>query len=271
MFLIFDTYGGLCNQMYDIHFAINFCKMYNIQFSFRYSCLREKDDLTKWYDIDFNDLFSDSFINTPLYIRYNQLNCNENNTYHFSDKLRCIEWMNTERAILPQLDRINKKYIILRQFWSLCNNDIIAENMFQYIVPCEKIYNIYNKIKKQIPEQYNYLHYRYENDFIAHFKIKNHPKLCNLIINNKFKKNKEKIYIAAFNVQNIPKEFLSIPINDFKNIVYKKDDFSNILNFEELAFVDFMIGKNALEVFGHSNSSFSCLLNSAHNTNNYYN
>ena len=42
------------------------------------------------------------------------------------------------------------------------------------------------------------------------------------------------------------------------------------LNFEELAFIDFMIGKNAQQVIGHSKSSFSVILNSSHNTNNYY-
>ena len=71
MFLIFDTYGGLCNQMYDIQCAINFCKMYNIQFSFRYACLREKNDLTKWYDKKFKDLFSDKFITNYMFLTIN--------------------------------------------------------------------------------------------------------------------------------------------------------------------------------------------------------
>ena len=43
------------------------------------------------------------------------------------------------------------------------------------------------------------------------------------------------------------------------------------LNFEEKAFIDFMIGKNAQEVYGHNKSSFSLLLNFIKNTNNYYN
>ena len=125
MFLIFDTYGGLCNQMYDIQCAINFCKMYNIQFSFRYACLREKNDLTKWYDIKFKDLFSDKFITNNLYVPYDKLDCNLDNTYLFNNKVRCIEWLNKERALLPQLDRIKKKYIVLRQFWSICNLSLI--------------------------------------------------------------------------------------------------------------------------------------------------
>ena len=42
MFLIFDTYAGLCNQMYDINAAINFCMINNIEFTFRYAALRYK-------------------------------------------------------------------------------------------------------------------------------------------------------------------------------------------------------------------------------------
>lgn len=270
MFLIFDTYGGLCNQMYDIQCAINFCKMHNIEFSFRYACLREKNDLTKWYDIKFKDLFSDKFITNHLYIPYDKLDCNVENTHLFNNKIRCIEWLNKERALLPQLDRIKKKYIVLRQFWSIFNN-MENENIYHLILPCKKITKIYNEIKKQLPQQYNYLHYRYEDDFIAHFNIKKHPKLCRLIDVNLFKKKEEKIYVAAYNIQNIPRKYLTLPIVDFKNIVYKNDDFSEFLNFEELAFIDFLIGKHALEVYGHSKSSFSTLLNSVHGTSNYYN
>ena len=81
MILIFDTYGGLCNQMYDIHYAINFCIIYNLHFSFRFSSLREKHDLTKWYDISFHSLFDDSFITTELYTPINKLHLTKENTY----------------------------------------------------------------------------------------------------------------------------------------------------------------------------------------------
>ena len=60
-------------------------------------------------------------------------------------------------------------------------------------------------------------------------------------------------------------------IHELLDIVSQKqrEDFGHI-NFEELAFIDFMIGKNAMQVYGHKNSSFSVLLNAAHNSNNYY-
>ena len=222
MILIFDTYGGLCNQMYDIHAAINYCLLHNIEFSFRYSCLRYKHDLTKWYDVPFNELFNDDFIDTKLYIPINKLDCNNENTFLFYNKKRCIEWLNYEKALFPQLDKINKKYIILRQFWSVCKEMHYTINLFQNIIPCRKLLNIYNEIKFTLPEKYNYIHYRYEDDFITHFAIKNHRSLCNIIESNIFKNNDLITYIAAYNIENIPKKYMKKDITKYKNIIYKK-------------------------------------------------
>ena len=88
MILIFDTYGGLCNQMYDIHFAINYCTIYNIKFSFRFSSLRNKDDLTKWYNIPFSNLFNDTFITSELYIPIKNLELNLENTHNYDQDIR---------------------------------------------------------------------------------------------------------------------------------------------------------------------------------------
>ena len=269
MILIFDTYGGLCNQMYDIQSAINFCLIYNIKFSFRNASLREKHDLTKWYDVPFNDLFNDSFIETPLYIPFNSIHLNMNNTHMYNTNLRCIEWIDKERALLPQLYRIDKEYIILKQFWAICPslNEII--NCYENVKPCKKIRQTFKDIKQTLPDHYNYIHYRYEDDFIQHFQITNHPKLCDLIQTIDFTNHDLNIYVATYNITNIKREYLSKPITSFDNVIYKKKELGH-LNFEELAFIDFMIGKNANQVYGHNNSSFSVLLNAAHNSNNYY-
>lgn len=271
MFLIFDTYGGLCNQMYDIQASINFCELYNIQFSFRYSSLREKNDLTKWYNVHFNELFSDDFIESKLYTPFCELKCNIDNTYNFNNNIRCIEWLYKDSAILPQLYKIDKEFIILRQFWSLCIDVPKIVNIFSIVKPSNKILYIYRDIQDTLPEKYNYLHYRYEDDFIAHFRIKDHPRLCDLINSNMYGNNELKLYIAAYMIEHIPIKFLTKPITEFENVIYKKDNFNQVLNFEELAFIDFLIGRNAEQIYGHSNSSFSLLLNSAHNSNNYYN
>ena len=52
MIVIFDTFGGLCNQMYDIQCGINFCIYNNIKFSFRY-CSFRNTNLTSWYNEKF--------------------------------------------------------------------------------------------------------------------------------------------------------------------------------------------------------------------------
>ena len=267
--LIFDTYGGLCNQMYDIHHAINFCIIYNVHFSFRYSSLREKHDLTQWYNIPFNQLFDDKFIETKLYIPIEEIKLNEKNTFHLHVNERAINWLDKDRPLLPQFYKLNKQHIILRQFWSICPqlNDII--NVYEIIKPSKQLQHLFDNITSSLPEIYNFLHYRYEEDFISHFKIENHPKLCFLIENVKFKE-KHPIYVAAYQLNQIPEKYLSKPIDSFSNIVYKNHDTYN-MNFEELAFIDFLIGKNARQVYGHSNSSFSWLLNASHNTNFYYN
>jgi hypothetical protein len=269
MFLIFDTYAGLCNQMYDIQAAINFCIINNIQFSFRFASLRKKTDLTQWFNIDFNQLFDDKFIETELYIPFHKLILTEENTYNLNDTKRCVDWLNRNRAIIPQLDRIDKPYIILKQFWAIYQNFKDIENFYPNLKPCKRLLNIYDDIRKSLPKNYNLIHYRYEYDFIKHFKIENHPKLCSLIETVQFKQNDLPIYVAAFDIVNIPNNYLSKKISSFENVIYKKK-INNDLNFEELAFIDFMIGKNAQQVIGHSKSSFSVILNSSHNTNNYY-
>ncbi len=271
MFLIFDTYAGLCNQMYDIQSAINFCIINNIEFSFRYASLRMKNDLTKWYNIDFSDLFDENFITTSLYKSFNKLNTNKENTYHYDTNKRCIEWLNKEKALLPQLDRIEKKYIILKQFWSIYQNFKDIENFYPRLNPSKRLLDVYNQINQTLPEKYNLIHYRYEEDFIQHFKIINHPKLCDLIELNDFKNKGLPIYIATFDIKNIPKKYFTKRLSDYSNLLYKKENCIEELNFEEMAFIDFVIGKNAQQIIGHTKSSFSVILNSSHNTNYYYN
>ena len=65
------------------------------------------------------------------------------------------------------------------------------------------------------------------------------------------------INIKHFNLQN-------------SQIVSKNEDELTDYNFEELAFVDYMFGLNSNELFGHSKSSFSTMLNHIKKTNNYY-
>tara|TARA_B110000967_G_C18864851_1_gene552138 strand:+ start:302 stop:1120 length:819 start_codon:yes stop_codon:yes gene_type:complete len=269
MILIFDTYGGLCNQMYDIHYSINFCIIHQIYFTFRYASYRNKENLSQWKNVEFSELFDDSFIETSFYIRFHTLSLNETNCHHYVDNIRAIEWLDKERVLLPQLDRIEMEHIVLRQFWAVCPSFQDEINFYEKIIPCSKLFGIFKTIKKKLPKKYNYIHYRYEDDFIEHFQITNHPKLCHLIYNTPFCQKKLKLYIACYEITHLPQKYIDKPIQQFKNVLYKKES-HNELNFEEQAFIDFLIGKHAIELYGHSKSSFSWLLNSSKKTNNYY-
>jgi len=213
-------------------------------------------------------MFNDTFIDTPLYTPFHKiLSTNENTLYYDSD-IRCIEWLNIDKAIYPQLETIDKTYIVMKQFWAVYKNFNNVDEFYNKIISSPQILSIYNNYIK-LPDKYNLIHYRYERDFIEHFNIKNHRKLCDIIENYKFKDNTLPVYIATYEISKIPPEYFTKNVTYYNNILLKDTQIDGH-NFEELAFVDFMIGKNAQEIVGHPRSSFSVLLNSAHQTNNYY-
>ena len=55
-----------------------------------------------------------------MYIPIDKLELNNENTYLLNNTIRAINWLDKDRLLLPQLDALNKKYIVLRQFWSVC-------------------------------------------------------------------------------------------------------------------------------------------------------
>ena len=61
MILVIDTFGGLCNQMMDIKSTISFATIYNYKFTFRFANFRNSD-LVSWYNVEFNELFNDTFL-----------------------------------------------------------------------------------------------------------------------------------------------------------------------------------------------------------------
>jgi hypothetical protein len=111
---------------------------------------------------------------------------------------------------------------------------------------------------------YNFFHYRYERDFTFFHQLSNTSSLGSLLNTVKYKNNEYKIYLASSNINNILKNI------NLDNLIYKDENELNELNFEERAFIDFMIGKNSVEVYGHPMSSFSHTLNRLKNTQNFY-
>ena len=274
MILIFDTYAGLCNQFYDIQCAINFCLIHNIEFSFRYASFRN-NDLISWYNVPFHELFDTSFLKKyDLYIDYNQLylKLNHENTFNNHNTVCCNKFLSREK-ILEQLLQINKSCIILKQFWDVYAFKEIREDINRLIAPSSKIMRKYNQIKKELcleKNTYNFLHYRYESDFIHHFKINNMKSLKEIIFEKPFLNKNSKIYIATTKLKELLKKE-DFNENEIKDVIlYKNEDSLNNWNFEEKAFIDYMIGLNSVEVLGHKNSSFSVMLNNLKGTNQYY-
>jgi hypothetical protein len=273
MILIFDTYAGLCNQFYDIQCGINFCLVYNIKFTFRFASFR-KDDLISWYNVPFQDLFDTSFLKKyNLYIDYSNLHLklNDKNTFNLNETICCNQFLSREN-ILEQLLKMNKSFIILKQFWDIYAFKEIKEDIYPLLIPSSKIIGMYHEIKTYLSLEkntYNFIHYRYEDDFIHHFKIKHMKSLKEIILEKPFLNKDIKIYIATTNLKELLKD--SIHEKEIKDVIlYKKEDFLKNWNFEEKAFIDFMIGLNSIQVLGHQNSSFSVMLNNLNGTNYYY-
>jgi hypothetical protein len=268
--IIFDTFCGLCNQFYDIQKGINFCLKNNIKFTFRYASFRN-DDLVSWYNVDFDRLFNISFLKQfDLYVDIHTLDLNCNNTFNYDSKLHSPEMLDSKQDILTQIYNINKKYIVLRGIFSLLDDIPIVKNIYPEIVPSLEIMRIYMKIRDELSltnKKYNFIHYRYEHDYINYHKITDLPSLEYIINNIKFKNSNDYIYIAS---TNIPMLLKNVNVNKF--ILYKDENNEDInqLNFEQRGFIDFMFGKNSDELYGHIKSSFSLILNELKNTNNYY-
>lgn len=272
MIIVFDTFSGLCNQFYDINCGINFCLIHNIQFSFRYCSFRE-DDLISWYNQKFDTLFNienlKNAVNyTNLYVDYESLQLTDENTFNINGK-RSVELFTDN--FLDEIMNIDKEFIVLKQFWATYKFKQINMDMNLHIIPSDRLVNIYRETKNNVLQnniEYNFLHYRYEHDFTSHFNVQIEDlKSLILRIKNNFKNPHLKIYIATNNI----KQLININDPEFSNIIlFKNDDDLNGYNYEEKAFIDYMIGLNSNEVYGHSNSSFSHMLNGIKGTNNYY-
>lgn len=278
MILIFDTVMGLCNQILDIQCAINFCNVNNYYFTFRNCSFRNKNDVTLFFKQPFEKLFDDKLFKIyDNYININQIHdkINYKNTYNFENK-RCIEMFSNEDELIQFLKNMKQEFIILPQFFSICNFELHPKKYYIKIKPNKNLLSIFFNLKKNLlPERYNYIHFRYENDFTSYFKLNYTISIDSLLQRLKFKNNNLKIYIACSNIKSLSKTLLlTNDIYSYKNIIFKDDQFEkykmDYLNFEERAFVDFLIGIYAQEVYGHSKSSFSSLLNLFKNTNNYY-
>lgn len=236
-------------------------------FTFRY-CSFRNDNLTSWTKQPFEDLFDLTFLNKyNLYIQYHTIkdSINDTNCFNLNGEQRaCVVF--ADDNILAQLIDLNKDYVVLSQFWSLYKfRDFIDHSIISCILPSKHIMEKFTGIKNTIHEPYNFIHYRYEKDFTTFFKT-TVESLDSLIETITFKNNDLKIYVATSNI----KSLLDVNNHKYEKLLYKNDDTLADLNFEQRAFIDYMFGLHSVECYGHRKSSFSCMLNSIKNTNNYY-
>jgi hypothetical protein len=177
----------------------------------------------------------------------------------------------TNNNYLNEIQNIKKDFIVLKQFSTVYNFQKIVDNVIPFLSPSKRLYEVYNKIKNKImnhDEEYNFIHYRYEKDFTRHFNIEVKTlKSLILDLKHKFKNPNLKIYIATSNIRKL----INLNDNELGDIIISKNE-NKLLgyNFEEKAFIDYIFGLNSKEVFGHSKSSFSHMLNNFKNTSNYY-
>ncbi len=265
--LILDTASGLCNQMMDIETFANFCMANGYRFSFRHCCFRNKD-LTTFYHVDFQSLFDvSSFKNLPKYSYYAELDFKEANTLDVWPRE-----IKTSFDVIDFLKSVEGKYshIFILQFWPLFDYKNLKIHDDIKIEPSKKIKEFFLGLKGRLPKKYNFLHYRYEHDFLEHFKITDKEMTSThfpaLIQKNIFKHNLP-IYLSCSNPLNVLK---SIPDEDRKNIFYNDETSLSNFNFEESAYIDYLVGVDSEEVAGHSNSSFSQHLSRIKGTSNYY-
>ena len=280
MILIFDTWNGLCNQILDIQSSIYFSKCNQLQFTFRY-CSFRNDDLKSFYSVNFNKLFDiNPFLKFNNFIKFENIQnkINNDNTFNY-EGTNIINIVKNETDLMNLInEQINKNidFFIVKQIFPICNFSIQKNKFYNKIKPSPYLFSIYLHLKKNIlPDKYNFIHYRYEQDFTNFFKINNIISIDSLIQNQKFKNKNIKIYIASSNLKSLSKTlYLTNDLYDYKNIIFKDDylieNNLNQLNFEQKAFIDFLIGLSSCEVIGHTKSSFSKLLHLYKQTKLFY-
>jgi len=269
--LVFDTAGGLCNQFYDVLCGVNFAIQYKLQFTFRY-CMTRSINMKQAKKLEMHELFDMKYFKTlPHYVEYETIKSDMHleNTYNIRGR-PCHVLLNGNKNIHKQITDIQKKYIVLSFFHTIHKFQNITLMLYKKLLPAPAIMQKYMEIKKLIGLEngkYNYIHYRYEPDFINHFQIKNPLTLCNVLNKAKFEDTTCKTYIACSNTGSQLKGCSQTVLD---NILYKPEDCLGELGYEECAFIDFMIGKYSKEVYGNRRSSFSGVLNAMHQTTNYY-
>jgi hypothetical protein len=269
--LVLDSYSGLCNQMMDIDSLVKFAIQNNYQFAFQHCSLRNSS-LTSWSSAPFGILFNEEYLQElPGYLSYSELSFKGRKIWNPEGK-RLIELIKSSDEVIDI--SMNYDFLFIKQGWPVLGFPSVGLELKQRIKPSLSILIKYKKLRLNLPERYNFLHYRYEHDFVSYFSSQSSantfPILQQILDANLFSNTDIPIYIAASGIATLPSSHLKEDISKKKNILFTDEKKIEGFNFEASAYLDFLIGEQAVEVLGHSRSSFSHRLNNLKNSNNYY-
>jgi len=269
--LVLDSFSGLCNQMMDIDSLVKFATQNGFQFAFQHCSLRHPN-LTSWSSAPFGTLFDEEYLQElPGYLSYRELLLKGAKIWNSEGK-RLIQLIKNSKEVIEIA--MNYDFLFIKQGWPVLGFPEVGLDLTKRIKPSLHILKEYKKLRLNVPEKYNFLHYRYEHDFVSHFSSQSpaitFPILQQILDANLFSNTNIPIYIAASGLANLPKSHLKEDITKQKNIIFTDEKKIEGFNFEASAYLDFLIGEQAVEVFGHSRSSFSHYLNNLKNSKNFY-
>ena len=284
--LIFNLSGGFSDMKKNLLAITLFTKEHNYTFTIKNCTARpqlldlnktkiDEEIIKNGYMYDVKNLFDEkTFFIYDNYISFETIDSCVQNTFDFN-AIHNPAYVFQDRNHLTNykdiLNKIDKPYIYMGGHFCFYSGYNITRLLYSKefndtIIPSSKIWNEYNDFMSKIDFQYNFIHFRYENDMKILLSKKSNIKsldykLSNVIKLNKFQNNNLKIYVATSDIENL----IETPLD---NIFYNKN---KCKFFDENAFIDFLIGLNSVEVLGFSYSGFSVCLNKLKNTHKYYN
>lgn len=147
--------------------------------------------------------------------------------------------------------------------YSKLDNLIERRHLMKHIKPSKKILDELYKNILVLPENYNCIHYRYENDWITNLTRSNTPYIVtpiDVLIKDIPFKNNYKIYLYCSMIESLKERYLmQNDLEAYNNILTK---LPNNLNYDENGFLDYLIALNSQEFYGNSISGFTNILNS---------
>ena len=290
--LIFNLSGGFTDMKKNLLAITLFTKEHNYKFTIKNCTARpqsldlntskiDEQIIKNGYMYDVKNLFDEkTFLIYDNYISFETIDSCDQNTFDFNDKYKPSlifkdrSHLSNYKTIIKEIDT---PYVYMGNHFYFYSGYNITSILFSKdfnatIIPSSKIWNEYNNFISSINFQYNFIHFRYENDMKKMLTVLKNInsldyKLSDVIKLNAFENNL-KIYVATTNIEEFyDKNLIENPLDTY-NIFYNT---KKMCFFDENAFIDFLIGMNSVEVLGFSHSGFSVCLNKLKNKNKYYN